>query len=222
MSKEYKKFYYIRGNIFENSGSRMNGKGKALRYCKDNGIDESEIYELSNQSEYEFFKTLLEKEQRNEIHSLKSHEKVALIGFFTNDNGEQYAPYEFETSFIYRDSGTNQVNVIYVAENVYDLTRELILCKTLYDYTRKGSGLYLKVYYQDKDNEFKEWHIGDKETFIQEAKERHKKMLVQKRAIRDRQKFDRLLRLRDEGKITDTQRQELYRLEKVFGGKDEV
>ena len=50
MSKEFNKFYLVKEQVFKNSGSRMNGKGKALRYCKENGIDESEIFELSNQS----------------------------------------------------------------------------------------------------------------------------------------------------------------------------
>lgn len=212
-----KKFYWVKGQIFENSENRANGKGKAIAYCRENGIDESEIFELSNNSELAYFEELL---KRDDIYEIKSHEKVALIGFFTNDNGDNFPPYQFETSFTYKERGTNKTHIVYILNSVYRLTKEFLLSKTLYDYSRKGSGFYLEVYYLDDEGLWKEWKVGDNEIFAQFRKEQRKRYATQKKAIRDRQKYDRLLRLRSIGTITERQSKELYRLEKVFGGNN--
>lgn len=210
-----KKIYYVKGKVF-NEENTQKSLAFARHYAKENGIDFKDIYELSNETEVKYLEMLL---SRKDVYEIKSHEKVALIGFFKNSNNDNYPATEFETSFTYKDKLTNKVHIIFVADSVYDLNKSFILAKSIYDFTRKDSGVYLETYYL-QDNEWKEWKIGNIELSIQEKKERHKKYLAQKKVIRDRQKYDRLIRLRSNGTITENQSKELYRLEKVFGGKE--
>ena len=210
-------FYYVRGQEFHNENYKPLGKPKAIHYCRVNGISEDEIYELSNNVEREFLEALL---KRDDIYEIKSHEEVCLVGQFVNSSGETIPNYMFQTSFTYREEETNKVHFIFVANNQYKITKELALAKTLFDKELAYCDCCLEVYYQDENKNFKEWHIGDNAVFIQARKEERKQRLAQKKEIRDRQRFDRLLKLRSEGKITETQTQELYKLEKVYGGNN--
>lgn len=216
----YKDFYYVNGSIFKHSESKLNGKAKAIHYCREKGIDESEIYELSSENEQRCLETLLELKNHGAIYGLKTHETIKLIDEFVNSNGEKIPAFEFKVSFTYQDSKTHYY--VYVVETLYKLSREIVLAKTLFDYKNKHSNYpdgCLRVVYYDTEKKIHEWHIGDNQAFIQERKEQYKKIKNQKRAIRDNQKYDRLLKLRKEGKITEAQTKELYRLEKVFGGR---
>ena len=209
-------YQFVRGQAFFNDYPKWNAIVKARAYCKANGIDGSEIYTLSNESEQKFLEELL---KRDDIYEIKSHEKVCLMAQFVNSNDDVIPSFMFQTSFTYRDKVSNKPHVVYVANNVYSLTKELVLSKTLYDREHFASGCYLEVYLYDiKTNTFNEWKIGSRETFKEVQKYEHQTIVAQKKAIRDRQKYDRLLQLRDEGKITERQSQMLYRLEKVFGG----
>lgn len=216
MINPIKKFIYVRGQIFNNKDYRLTAIYNARKYCKENNIDESEIYELSSDSELAYLKELLARQEKGEIYELKSHERVALVGSFTNDNGDSYPPYEFETSFTYHIKGTNQAHVVYIPNSQYEITKELILSKTIYDYSRKGSGYYLEIYYLDDDDRFKEWKIGDKDIFIKNTIKKRKQKMAQIREIRKRERYDKLLKLRSEGKISEQQQKALYKLEAEY------
>lgn len=214
MSKNYQKFYYINGRTFKESTNKK-AYNFAKRYAEDNKLNVDDIYELSNHSELAYLEELL---RRDDIYEIKSHEEICLIGEFKNSNGDVIPNYMFQSSFSYREKETNKAHIIYIADSVYSLNKNLILSKTLYDCTRADVGYYLEVYYLD-DEKWVEWKIQDIAPYVKERQEQHKRTLNQRKAIRDRQKFDRLLKLRSEGKITERQTKELYRLEKIFGGK---
>ena len=218
MSRQ-KVYHFIRGQLFYNDYPKWNGLSKAKKYCHDNNIDESEIYALSNDSEEAYLYDLLARQERGEVYEIKSHEQVCLVGEFKNSNNDVIPNFLFQTSFTYRDSKTNKPHIVYISPSIY-IKRELILEKTLYDREHWLADCYLEVYYLDESHTFKEWKISDKEAIKELKKKEHQRLLAQKRAIRDRQKFDRLLKLRAEGKITERQTKELYRLEKAYGGNN--
>jgi len=215
------KYYQIREKIFDNTALKFKGKKEAVKYCKANNIDESEIYLLSSNGELEYLNRLLLKQEDNEIYEIKSHEKVCLVGEFKNAKGDVLPNYMFETSFTYRDRGSNKPHIVKIVDSIYELNKKLILEKTLYDREHWLADCYLEVLvFNSGDKSFKEWKIGDSEIGIMHEQQLRKERLKQRQFIRQQEKFDRLLKLRDEGKITERQRQELYRLEKVYGGKE--
>ena len=210
------KFYYVRGQIFENSNNRYNAKGKALRYCKENNINDNEIYELSNDSELAYLKKLLSDKN---VVDIKSHIAINLVDEFTNANKDLIPCYKQTIGFSYKELVEDKTHFVSIIHSAYDITKDFILAKTTIDYYFKNVGYYLEVYYLD-NGEWKEWKIGNIELFAKEKKERKQKALAQKKVIRDMEKYDRLLKAREQGKITERQSQELYRLEKVFGSKN--
>lgn len=216
MSSNYQKIYYIQGEIFR---EKTNKKALAFakHYAKEHGYDEKDIYELSNNAEIVYLTQLLEKQEKGEVEAIFTSKRIAVLSGFENYDNEDIPELAFEISCIYREKGGGHRHYVKVVNSVYELTRELINSKILFDYVFKDTAS-LEIYYPDEDNKLKKWKLTDKDIFIKEAKERHKKKLAQMRAIRDRQKYDRLLKLRSEGKITERQSQELYRLEKVFRG----
>ena len=211
MSNYIKKFYYINGEVFDETTSQKS-LAFAKKYAKDNNLNESQIYTLVNKSELAYLKELLKREDVSEI---ETHKNCLTIFQFTNANGDTMPTLDIQCSFKYKENGNFQF--VAVIDSVYELTKLFVLQKTLVDFYGKDNGWYLKVLYLE-NGEWQEWKIQDIAPFVKEKKEQHKRLLAQKRAIRDRQKYDRLLRLRKEGKITEKQSQELYRLEKVFGG----
>ena len=212
-------YHYVRGEIFENDYPKWNGLLKAQNYCNENNISFDEIYAVSSESEIEYLERLLIKQQDGEIYEIKSHEQVCLVGEFTNSNGDTIPNFMFQTSFTYRDKLSNKPHVIYIVDSPYEITREVRLSKMLYDYNRRDMNCYLEILIFDSESlGFNEWKFTSNEAIKELKIKEHKRQLAQKRAIRDRQKYDRLLKLRDEGKITERQSQELYRLDKVFGG----
>ena len=219
MSKQ-KVFHYVKGQIFKNDYPKWNGLLKAKTYCQSNYFDEKEIYSLSNDNELRYLERLIKRQELGEIYDIKSHEQVCLVGEFKNSNGDIIPSFLFQASFTYRDKLSNKPHIVYIPNNIYDLTREMILCKALYDREHWLADCYLEVYLFDEEaNDFKEWKIGNKEEIKKVKEKEHKQLLAQKRIVRDRQKLDRLMKLRSEGKITPAQTKELYRLEKFFGGK---
>lgn len=217
MSKQ-RVYYYVRGQIFYNDYPKWNGLAKAKHYCKVNDIDTSEIYELFNDKERKYLELLLNKEDVKEI---KTHTTIFNSLPFTNCNGDEIPSFTFQASFVYLNTNTGHHRATYIPNSIYDLTREITLIKTIFDREMLESNKYLEIYvFDEKSQTFKEWKIGDKELYKELKKQEHENLLTQKKEIRDRQRFDRLLKLRDEGKITETQTQELYKLEKVYGGKN--
>ena len=210
--------HYVRGIVFENDYPKWNALTKARRYCKDKGISLDEIYAVSSESEIKYLERLLIKQEDGEIFELKTHEQVCLVGEFTNANGDKIPNFMFQTSFTYRDKLSNKPHVVYVVDSPYEITREIRLSKTLYDREHCINDCYLEILIMNSDLSFSVWKFESNEA-IKELKEKeHKRLLAQKREIREQQKYDRLLKLRDEGKITERQSQELYRLEKIIRG----
>lgn len=210
MSNYIKKFYYINGKVFDETTSQKS-LAFAKKYAKDNNLDESQIYTLVNKSELAYLYELLEGQ---EVSNIVSNRKVELVKGFENYNGDTIPPLEINVSFIFQKNDKKQY--VKIIDSVYELNKQFINEKILFDCLFVDNN-YLQVYYLD-DDKWVEWKIQDIAPFVKEKKEQHKRLLAQKRAIRDRQKFDRLLKLRSEGKITERQTKELYRLEKVFGG----
>lgn len=210
MSNYIKKFYYINGEVFDETTSQKS-LAFAKKYAKDNNLDESQIYTLVNKSELAYLKELLKRE---DVSYIVSNRKVELVKGFENYNGDTIPPLEINVSFIFQKNDKKQY--VKIIDSVYELNKQFINEKILFDCLFVDNN-YLQVYYLD-DDKWVEWKIQDIAPFVKEKKEQHKRLLAQKRAIRDRQKFDRLLKLRSEGKITERQTKELYRLEKVFGG----
>lgn len=210
--------HYVRGEIFENDYPKWNALAKAFRYCKENDIDFSEIYAVSSESEIEYLKRLLIKQKDGEICDLKSHEQVCLIGEFKNANGDTIPNFLFQTSFTYKDVVYNKKHFVLIVDSPYEITREIRLCKTLFDVI-VHSQYYLEILiFNGDDLSFSEWKFESNEAIKELKAKEHKRQLAQKREIREQQKYDRLLKLRDEGKITERQTQELYRLEKLKRG----
>ena len=149
-----KKFYFVRGQIFENYANRMNGKGKALRYCKENKISEDEIFELSSESELAFLKMLLDKQQNNEVSHIHSHQKVCLIKEFENNKGETIPAVEIEPSFSFRDKEQHK-HYAMIINSLYDLTRDFTILKKLFDYLHQEY-CYLEIYYRDEKGSWNE------------------------------------------------------------------
>lgn len=207
----YNKFYFVGGKVFKEKSS-VQSLIYARHFAKENGIKEQDIYELHNDTELAYLRHILEQGARN----ILTHINHTHIGDFTNRYGELIPKLTFDLTFEFNDM-QNYHHWVMIAHTPYDLNKELIFNKTLFDYCHQEY-YSMEVYYL-KNNEWVEWHIGDKTEYIEMRKENHKRLLAQKRVIRDRQKYDRLMKLRSEGKITDKQTKELYRLDKVFGGK---
>lgn len=218
MSKSYKKMYYIEGKIFKESTNKK-AYNFAKKYAKDNGLDEDKIYEISNTSEQAFLEYLIDEQKDKRIVGFSTHEKIELVEKFENYNHEEMPSLTMEVSFTFISSGNYKKHYVKVVDSVYELDKHFIDLKILFDYLFV-EGAYLEVYYLDDEGNWKKWNIKDKDLFIKERKEQHKKKLAQMRAIRGRQTYDRLLRLRSEGKATERQLQKLYELEKVYGGKN--
>ena len=216
MIRPYQQFYWVKGQAFENTNNRMNGMGKAVNYCKENGIDTSEIYTLNNNSELAFLQDLL---NRDDIVELNCHKPVDLLKEFTNYNNEKLPTISIVPSFDYVIDKEPYRHYVKVINTPKELTREFLILKRLFDFNSREFG-YLEIYYLDDDGLWREWTYGDNSLFINQRKKDHKQTLFEKKKLRDMQKFDRLLKLREQGKITERQLQELYRLEKVFKNDD--
>ena len=211
--------HYVRGEIFENDYPKWNALLKARKYCKENNISTDEIYAFTGEGELEYLERLLIKQQDGEVYEIKTHEQVCLVGEFKNVKDDVIPNFMFQTSITYRDKLTNQPHIVYIVHSPYEITREIRLCKALYDREHWLANCYLEILiFNGEDISFQEWKFTSNEAIKELKQKEHKQLLAQKRAIRDRQKYDRLLKLRSEGKITERQSKELYRLDKVFGG----
>ena len=213
-----KRIYLVRDCIFHDGNNTYKGKPSAIAYCKKNGIDPDEIVELYNDSELVYYRHLQEKIKRGDIISVKTHQKKIAINGFTNARGENIPALVIDIPFVIEGEGyTHYIKLI---TDFKSLDRYLLYEKILFDYFFKKEEGYMRIVYQDNEGVYHNYQLDDyaklKKEFQSEA---HKKMLAEHRKIRELEKFDRLKRLRDEGKITDNQRKELYRLEEQLSCK---
>lgn len=209
MAKRYTKFYYVKDKAFKEDNAKKS-YAFAKKYATDNCYPLDKIYEVHSDSEVKFLEHLL---SRDDVYEIKSHDKICLIGEFKNSNGDVIPNFMFDVSFTYVDKISNQAHVVVIVDSAYELTRDLILSKTLYDYNRRESNCYLEIYFY-KGDELIKWNIGNNDYFKEKRKSDHQKLLAQRKVIRDQQRYDRLLELRRKGVITDSQKQELYRLDR--------
>jgi len=210
-----KRIYLVRENIFHDEGNVYKGKPSAIAYCKKNGISQDEIVELYNDSELVYYRLLQEKVAKGEIKSVRTHQKKIITNGFTNARGENIPAMVVDIPF--EIVGDGYVHYINLVTDFKSLTRHLLTEKILFDYFYKKEEGYIRIVYQGNDGKYKDYRLEDYGKLKAEFQsEEHKRLLEQHRAVRERQKYDRLLKLREEGKITDNQRKELYRLEELY------
>lgn len=209
-----KRFYVVREAMFENVNKQSNAYFRALAYCKSRGIDEKEIIELHNDSEYAYYKRLVALYGAENV---GTHSKFEVMKGFENAVGESIQPLRIDVPFIYYDD-KGKLNYEYLVTNPSELNTKLIYSKILLDKFWLEYGGYLKIVYLNDKNEYVEWKIGDYKEITSSFKNaQHKKVLAEHRAIREQQRYDRLLKLRSEGRISQNQTLELYRLEEIYG-----
>ena len=215
MTKPYFVFYYVNGEIFKNTDNKFNGLEKAKRYCKDNNIQESEIKSFANESELRYYKKVCYTE---DYKHLETRPKITLIKEFNNFNGDNIPSLTFEPSFAYQDKDLHW-HYIVIPKSIFEIDKELINTKILFDYLNKECS-YLEVFLENPHGVFEEWKCDLLDFFKQAKKEIAKVKKGNLKELNESLKYDRLLRLRNEGKITKTQSKELYKLEKKWGGNN--
>lgn len=215
MTKPYFVFYYVNGEIFKNTDNKFNGLEKAKRYCEEHSLPTSEIHAFTNESELRYFLQIWCREGYSE---LQTHPKIELLKTFTNYVGDQIPSLTFEPSMTYRDKD-NQWHYILIPKSIFQVNKELINIKILFDYLNKGTA-HLEILIEQSKGEFVVWKCNDLEMFKQAKKEIAKVKKGNLKELSESLKYERLLRLRSEGKITKTQSKELYKLEKKWGGNN--
>ena len=206
-----KRIYLVRDCIFHDEDNSYKGKPSAIAYCKKYGIDPEEIVELYNDSELIYYRHLQKKVEHGDIYSVKTHQKKIIINGFTNARGENIPALVVDIPFVVEGEGyTHYINLV---TDFKSLNRYLLTDKVLFDYFFKKEQGYIRIVYEDS-NGYHDFSLDSYKKLKKEFQgEAHKRLLEQHRRVRELEKFDRLKRLRDEGKITDNQRKELYTLE---------
>lgn len=214
----YNKYYIVEGNIFEAGEGRHNAKSRALSYCKKHHIDYETIVEIYNDTELAYYKYLCEKKSRGEILSIKTHQLETLVNGFHNCNGVFIAPMMTSIPFVYTDADGKE-HYDWVVGTVIELKHHVVDSKYLFDLYNIQKNKCLTLLYLDNDGSFIEWQMDEIENVRKKFRQKeHKEMLKKLQVVRDLEKYDRLKKMRDEGKITDNQRKELYRLEELLNG----
>ena len=210
------KLYAIGDQVFDDLTTNFTAKYLARVYAKEHKMKSSEIVELDNDTELVYYKQLREKQSLQEIRDLEVNMPYILDGAYTNAVGEEMPQLEVNIPFSYRDK-ENFPHFEVVVANLQQLSTSLVQTKILFDKCVLPLKAYLKLLYIDTDGTFKEWHLKEiVELRVRFVKAEHRKMLAEQRKVRQRQQYDRLLRLRAEGKITDTQTKELYKLDEIY------
>lgn len=208
--------YIIDDLVFENSVGKHNAKSNAVHYCKKNGINPDRIVSVKNEVELAYYRLLKERLARGEITQLDLNMYATLIQSFYNANREFIAPMLTTIPFVFTDKEGKR-HYQKVVGCIKDLDCKLVDTKYLFDLHHAVEKKYLELIYLDDDGSFKTWTIDELEVLRSKYRvKKHKEALEKLRKVRDLQKFDRLKRLREEGKITDNQRKELYRLEELY------
>ena len=212
----FNKYYIVEGNIFESGEGRRNAKSRALSYCKKHHIDYENIIEINNDTELAYYKYLCEKKSRGEIISIKTHQLEVLINGFHNCNGVFIAPMMTSIPFEYVDADGKE-HYDWVVGTVIELKHYVVDSKYLFDLYNVQNNKCLTLFYLDDDGSFKEWEITEIENVRKKFRQKaHKEMLDKLFRVRELEKYDRLKKLRQEGKITENQRKELYKMEVLY------
>lgn len=206
------RIYIVRDLVFLNQGGKYNGKRNAIVHCKKNKIDTSEIIELYSETELEYYKLLKDRD----VKSLSIHQPMLVQKGFNNANEDFIPPVMVDVPFRYIDD--KGIHYDWVVGKAYELDTRLVNSKFYFDKYYLTSDKYLRLIYKDTDGQFKEFTISETNDIRRKYQiKMHKEMLRERKALRDRQVYDRLMKLRNEGLITESQTKELYRLEELYG-----
>lgn len=208
--------YIVNDLVFENEEGKHNAKSRASWFCKKHGISTNTIMRVNDEVELAYYQLLRDKENRGELSRLETHSQTILVQSFYNANKEFMTAVLDTIPFVFTDSkGVRHYQ--YLVSCLKDLNAQLIARKYMFDMRHLVDKNYLELIYLDNDGSFKEWKLDEIETLRKMYRQKiHKEMLEKIKKIREKQKYDRLLKLREEGKITDNQRKELYRLEGIY------
>jgi len=204
--------YVVNDMVFENQAGKYNARARAKAYCDKNDIDYRNMLQANNEAEVYYIQKLLQRD----VCFISTHEKIAVTDGFYNAVGQSIPAIVIDVPFHYADEDGNHYE--WLVADVYDLTIKLTDAKILFDKSHKNEGCYLKLLCLGDNNEIKEFTLEDLESvrynFMQEE---HKKTLKHLHKLRERQTYDRLRKLREEGRITESQTKALYKLEERYG-----
>jgi len=204
--------YLIKDMVFRNDEHKYNGKARATAYCKRHDIDPIEIVTLKNDTELAYYRHLQDKLAKGEIREMATHQSYDVTEAQKNYIGETTLVIACDVPFLYIDN--DGLHCELVIEDINEVDTKLIYQKILFD-NKFAFMTYLKLLYVDKDGNFVEWKLDDIPVLRKMFTAKYRKASQEKRQqIRDQQTYDRLVQLRDEGRISVSQRKELYRLEK--------
>ena len=208
--------YVVNDLVFENEEGKHNAKSRALNYCKKNGINTNLVMQIASEVDLAYYQLLREKKSRGEISGLELNMYFTIVQSFYNANREFIPAMMTIVPFVFTDKEGKR-HYQKVVGNIKDLDGKLVDTKYMFDLHHVVQKKYLELIYLDENGSFKTWTIDEIENLrkLYRAK-KHKETLAKLRQLRERQKYDRLKRLRAEGKITDNQRKELYRLEELY------
>ena len=204
--------YVVNDLVFENQDGKFNARKRAKAYCKSHGIDEGKLLEVRNDVELQYLKHI----KKNGARWIGTHEKVLVHNSFNNIVGHYIPPVVADVPFHYVDD--NGIHYEWLVSSIYNLTADLVNTKVMFDEFHYHDDYYLKLVYVDVDGTYKEFTLNELELIRDKyKKESHRKMLANLKELRERQTYDRLLKLRAEGRITESQTKTLYRLEERYG-----
>lgn len=202
--------YIVNGIVFESNEGKHNAKRRATAYCKKNDISEGEMLEVRNEVELKYI------QQLKNVKFLSTHEKMVVQQCFNNAVGQYIPAFVIDVPFHYVDD--NGIHYEWVIGDKKELNQKLVDSKMMFDKFYVFEKYYLKLIYLDTDGTFKEFLLTDiEELRLKFRKAEHKEMLKSLAEIRARQTYDRLLKLREEGRITQSQTKALYKLEERYG-----
>ena len=208
--------YVVNDLVFDNEEGKHNAKSRALNYCKKHGINTNLVMPIANEVDLAYYQLLREKKSHGEISGLELNMYFTIVQSFYNANREFIPAMLMTVPFIFTDKNGKR-HYQKVVGNLKDLDSKLVDMKYMFDFHHLVEKKHLELIYLDDNGTFKEWQITDIENLRRMYRmKKHKEVLLKLKQLRERQKFDRLKRLRDEGKITDNQRRELYRLEALY------
>lgn len=204
--------YLINDLVFRNDEHKYNGKARAIAYCKRHNLDEREIITLKNDTELTFYQYLKERVPDGKV---LVHIPYVVQDTFRNFVGDVIPPTIVDVPFVYTDIN-HKLNCELIIEDIKDVDMKLIYGKIMFD-KQFADTTYLRLLVTNEQGEFVEWKLDDIPTLRKKFTAEYRKKIFEKhQLIRDKQTYDRLLSLREEGRITVNQSKELYRLENLF------
>lgn len=221
-----KKVYYILGQAFTSDKGTRNGKEKAIKYCRENLLNEKNIIVFDSTLEYKRYMFLLEREKKGEIRDIQIHFNFSLLPEFTAKNGNHHQEMLYEADFFYFDILKNEFvvedtkgfieDVFYIKWKLFDyvwgkrknLSLEVVKLRNgaTLDHLQATSWCSLKEYSQDRLNRRINASI-EKKKLRQElaSKEKDERVLEKEK--------NRYLELKQKEKLTASEKKRFEELE---------